>query len=64
MVQGYFTKLSTTTTGAFSRDGENIKYYNNCTCRDIVDWLIDKYPESMNVRDNVSTSQPFSFDRN
>ena len=23
--------------------------------RDIVDWLVDKYPESMGVRDNVST---------
>lgn len=26
-------------------------------CRDIVDWLVDKYPESMGVRDNVSTIQ-------
>ena len=24
--------------------------------RDIVDWLVDKYPESMGVRDNVSTN--------
>ena len=23
--------------------------------RDIADWLMDKYPESMAVRDNVST---------
>ena len=23
--------------------------------RDIADWLMDKYPESMEVRDNVST---------
>ena len=28
-------------------------YYNH---RDIADWLMDKYPESMTVRDNVSTS--------
>ena len=28
-------------------------YYNH---RDIADWLMDKYPESMSVRDNVSTS--------
>ena len=27
-------------------------YYNH---RDIADWLMDKYPESMTVRDNVST---------
>ena len=27
-------------------------YYNH---RDIVDWLIDKYPDSMGVRDTVST---------
>ena len=27
-------------------------YYNH---RDIADWLMDKYPESMSVRDNVST---------
>ena len=26
-------------------------YYNH---RDIADWLMDKYPESMSVRDNVS----------
>ena len=26
-----------------------------CYCRDIADWLIDKYPESMAVRDHVSS---------
>ena len=30
-------------------------YYNH---RDIADWLMDKYPESMSVRDNVSTKLP------
>ena len=30
--------------------------------RDIVDWLIDKYPEAMNVRDNVSNhNNPHNF---
>ena len=47
----YSTKLSTTITGNQNSVKIELKNYY---CRDIVDWLIDKYPESMNVRDNVS----------
>ena len=33
-----------------------IQFQIHLSCfRDIVDWLVDKYPESMGVRDNVST---------
>ena len=35
----------------------SIQFEMHSFCRDIVDWLVEKYPESMGVRDNVSTIQ-------